>query len=40
VWVEIYTALSQQTYIKKLEHESYLSELEQLGLVKTTVILA
>lgn len=40
VWIEIYTALSQQSYIKKPEHDSYLSELEQLGLVKTTVILA
>ncbi len=40
LWVEIYCALESGQYTKKPEHEPNLSELEQMGLIKTKIVLA
>jgi hypothetical protein len=37
LWVEIYTDLDSGKYVKKAEHEPYLGELEQIGLIERTV---
>ena len=39
LWVDIYEALNNDDYQKKVEHEAQLQELESLGLIKTKIVL-